>query len=107
MAAAIEVAGDVAAAGSALAGLILVYMGAVAASFDSFEPQERKTVGPRHRGRAWFAFVGLILCLGSVGLALFAKWLAIECMAASALFILAIALAWVVGTALMTVRDMK
>jgi hypothetical protein len=102
---ALEVAGDVAAAGAALAGLILVYLGAVVASYASFDATAQKTVRARHQGRAWFAFAGLTLCLLSVSLALFAKWLAIGCMAVAALIILALALAWVLATAVLTIRE--
>jgi len=104
---AIEVSGDIAAAAGALAGLILVYLGTVIASFSSFEPTERRTVKARHLGRAWFAFVGLILCLVAVALALLAKWLGIGCMSVGALFILLLALVWVAATAAMTVREIR
>ena len=107
MAASLEVAGDVAAAGGALAGLILVYLGAVSASFASFDTAQQKAVRSRHQFRAWFGFAGLVLCLASVALALVAKWLAIPCMAVAAVVVLIIALAWVIGAGLMTVLEIR
>ena len=104
---AIEVAGDVAAAGSALAGLILVYLGTVLASYASFDARAQPVVRARHRTRAWFAFGGLAICLLSVGLALFAKWLDVNCMAISALLILALGLAWVLATAVLTILEIR
>jgi hypothetical protein len=104
---AIEVSGDVAAAGSALAGLILVYLGAVVASFATFAPAEKRAVAGHHQGRAWFALVGLVLCLASVGLSLFAKWLDIPCMAVTGLSVLVLGLVWVIATAVLAVREIK
>ena len=102
-----EIAGDIVAAASALAGLILVYIGALSASFSTYEAAERKSVIGGFQRRAWFAFVGLALFLLAVLLALFGKWLQIECMIIGALMILAVATAWLVATAILTVREIK
>lgn len=107
MPSAINVAGEVASAAASLGGMALVYLGAVTGSFSGFEPQERKTVLPQHQRRVWFAFIGIVLSLISVALSLLGKWLAVECMAASAIVILIVALAWVLATALLTVLEVK
>lgn len=102
-----EVAGDIVAAGSAVAGLVLVYIGSLSAGFSAFQPQERRAVTPSYQRRAWFAFVGFALILVAVTLALIGKWLDIDCMAVSALWLLVVGLAWVLVTGVLTVMEIK
>ncbi len=102
-----DVAGDIVAAASAIAGLILVYIGALSASFSTFEPQERRTVRGGFQLRAWFAFVGLSISLLALSLALIGKWLNIPCMAIFSLATLIFALFWVLATAVLTVMEIK
>lgn len=104
---AIEVAGDIAAAGSALAGLILVYLGSITSSFASFQPAERRAVLASHQRRVWFAFAGFVLFLIAVALALFAKWLNMPCMAVAALMILLVGMIGLVIAAVLTVMEIK
>jgi Na+/proline symporter len=70
----VEVAGDIVAAGSAAAGLILVYVGALSTGYSTFTAQERRSVKRSYRTRAWFALAGLVLFLISVALGLIGKW---------------------------------
>lgn len=102
-----EIGGDIAAAGSAVAGLILVYIGALSASFGTYQPQEKRAVRPSFQRRAWFAFAGLVILILSVALALIGKWLAINCLVLGALTLLGIGLAWVIVTAALTVMEIK
>jgi hypothetical protein len=53
---AVEVSGDVVSASTALAGLILVFLGATSTSYDSYQATERGAVRSRYQRRAWFAF---------------------------------------------------
>ena len=57
--------------------------------------------------RGWFAFVGLLLFLVSVALAIVRKWLAIHCMVIASLVLLLIGLCWVLATAVLTVLEIK
>ena len=107
MAKAVEVAGDIAAAGSAVSGLILVYVGALSASYGAFQPQERKAVLGSYQKRAWFAFIGLILFLFSVTLSLFGKWLELDCAIVAAMGLLLLGFCWVVATAVLTVLELR
>jgi hypothetical protein len=107
MAKAVEVAGDIVAASSAIAGLILVYVGSLTASFGTYQPQERRTVLPSYRRRAWFAFIGLTLFLLSVALALGGKWLDLECMVVGSFWLLLTGLVWVGATAILSVLEIK
>lgn len=107
MPSAINVAGEVAGAAAALAGLILVFLGSVATAFDSFQKQEQNAVRARYQRRAWFTFVGFVLSLLVVALALVGKWLGSPCAALAAMVLLGIALGWVFVAALGIVREIK
>lgn len=102
-----EIAGDVASSSGTLAGLILVYIGALATGFGAFEATERRSVAGSYQRRAWFAYVGFVLFLISVALAVLGKWLAVDGMAVGALALLIVGLAWVLVTATLTVMDIK
>jgi hypothetical protein len=107
MPSALSVAGDVAGSATALAGLILVFLGAISTSFDSYGKQEQGSVRSRYQQRGWFAFVGFALALASAFLALLAKWLSNECAAIASLVLLFVALIWVLFAALSSVREIK
>ena len=104
---AVEVSGDVITASTALAGLILVYLGATSTSYDSYEATERGAVRGRYQRRAWFAFTGFALALTSVLLALIGKWLHQDCAALAALVLFAVALFWALLAALFSVREIR
>jgi putative flippase GtrA len=58
-----SVAGDISSAGAALAGLILVFLGHTAGTFENYGPSERKKVKDRLRKRAVLAFGGFVFAL--------------------------------------------
>lgn len=101
----IAVAGEVASAGTALAGLILVYLGALVTGFDSFQPQERKSAKSRFLTRGWLAFAGIILALVSALLAVVGKAFSSCCTANAALVLLLISFVWGGVIAYLTVRE--
>ena len=68
-----EVGGDVVAAAAALAGFILVYLGAVATSFATFDAVQQSSVRAAFRRRAWFSFAGISLALATVFFAILGK----------------------------------
>lgn len=103
----ISVAGDAIGAATALAGLILVYLGSLAASYASFEPQEKRSVRLKHRRRAWFAFAALLLSLLAAVLGVAAKWLPCEWLADAAVIILFVSFGCAAWTALMTVLEIN
>jgi hypothetical protein len=53
----------VSAAAAALAGLLLVFLGAISTTFDGYERQEQGAVRGRYQRRAWLAFVGFIFAI--------------------------------------------
>jgi len=104
---ALGVAGDVATAAVALAGLILVFLGTLSTSFDSYQKTEQNAVRGKYQRRAWFSFVGFVLALLSAGLAISGKWLAIQCAALAGVVILFLSLLWVLVAALLLVMEIK
>lgn len=103
----ISIAGEIVGASTALAGLILVYLGGLAASYASYQPQERKSVKASHQKRAWIAFSGLALALLAAALGLLGKWLPSEAMADVGAVLLFVAFAFGLGTALVTVLEIS
>lgn len=107
MPSAVGVMGEVASAAASLAGLILVFIGALGASYGSYDRTAQKSVRGGFQRRAWIAFIGFLLCLSAVALALSAKWLSCQPVALAASGVLTLALAWVIYTALSAVREIK
>jgi hypothetical protein len=104
---AVEIAGDISAAGAALAGLILVFIGSASTSFDSYERQEQHAIRLRYQTRAWIAFVGFAFALLSAPTALIAKWLSLSYLSLAALVMLIASLAFALFAALLAVRDIQ
>jgi putative Mn2+ efflux pump MntP len=88
-----EVAGDVMAAAAAFGGLILVFLGAAAAKFESFDRNVSDKTRWKYRLRAWLAYSGLALSCASAGTALGAKMAASDCATWVAIVFLGIAAA--------------
>ncbi len=107
MAGAIEIAGDVASAAAAVAGLTLVFIGAISSSFDSYQKTEQATIRSRYQRRAWFAFVGFALTLLATSLALISKLFTFPCATIAALVILFVALIFVLFAGLFAVREIR
>ena len=74
----VSVASDIAAAGTALAGLILVYLGAVAVRYETLDPKEQSSARDVYRRHARRAFRGLVIALVAAMAALTAKSLKTE-----------------------------
>ena len=94
-------------AGTALAGLILVYLGSIAASYASFDKTQQGSVRNSHQRRSWLAFTGLAFALVSAALAIIGKWIGSECSATVAVLLLFIAFLWGIISALMTVLEVR
>lgn len=107
MASAITIAGDIAGAATALAGLLLVFIGAVTSAFDSFEPAAQSTVRGTFRWRGWLALVGFFFALGAAGLSLAGKWNNSYCLVVSATVLLGLSLLVAAVAAVISVLDIK
>ena len=69
----VSVASDIATAASALAGLILVYLGAVAIRFETLDPKDQSSARDIYRRHARRAFRGIVIALVAAIAALTAK----------------------------------
>jgi uncharacterized membrane protein len=74
----VSVASDIAAAATALAGLILVYLGAVAVRYETLDPKDQSAVRDDYRRHARRAFRGIVIALLVAIAALTAKSLKAE-----------------------------
>ncbi len=88
----IEVGGDISAAAAALAGLLLVFLGALSVAFEGYQPQERNPVRGRYQRRAWLAFVGFIFSILAVAAGIASKAFHQECVAVLGMACLVLAL---------------
>jgi uncharacterized membrane protein len=102
-----EMGSDIVAATSALAGFILVYLGAVATSFSTFDAEQQTSVRAAFVRRAWFAFGGIILALLSICLAILGKWTDNARENLLSLFFLFATLFWSGVIALLAALDVK
>lgn len=76
MAGALDVAGDIASASTALGGLLLVFMGSIANSYESFDPASRRAVKQKFSRRVNLVAVGFGAALIATVAALLGKWIA-------------------------------
>ena len=59
---------------TALAGLILVFIGGIYAAFESYQPEQKQAVARKFRCRAWFTFLGFLAALVSSAFSLYFNW---------------------------------
>jgi uncharacterized membrane protein len=74
----VSIAGDIADAGTALAGLILVYLGAVGVRYETLDPKDQASTRDVYRRHARRAFRGIVIALVAAITALTAKALKSE-----------------------------
>ena len=98
---------EVVGAATALAGLILIYIGTQVASFGSYQPQEQRTVRGRFLKRAWIAFVGFVLALLAAALGIIGKWIGSGCVSNVSVWVLLAAFAWALFATVQTVREIE
>ena len=100
------VSGEVVTAGTALAGLILIYIGSLVTAFGSYQPTEQKSVRMKFLARAWMSFVGFFLALLSGALAVLGKWLPNPCMSNASVWILLAAFGWATFATVQAIKEM-
>lgn len=101
----LEMASDIIGAGTALAGLILVFLGSVSNGFEAYAPQERKSVVKKYKRRSWAAFIAFVLALSAALLGLLSKWQHCGALTGAGLILLVLSFAAVVVIALTEVRE--
>jgi hypothetical protein len=107
MASALDLSSDVSTASAALAGLLLVFMGSISASYQSIDPAIQSVVVGRYRLRIWFAFAGFALAIGATFFALLGKWEQNEHACLLAALLLFGAMAWAIAAAVRAALDVQ
>lgn len=104
---ALGIAGDIIQGATALAGLMLVFIGNAVAGYSSYAKVQQQAVRAVYHQRAWFGFWGVFIAIIAVLLAVLAKWAGINGLAIAAVFFLLIALSWAGICAWSTAREIK
>lgn len=104
---ALGIAGDIIQGGTALAGLMIVFIGNATAGYSSFDKTQQKAVRDVFHQRAWFGFWGVFVAIIAVLLAVLAKWTGENSLAIAATFFLFGALAWAGVCAWSTAWEIK
>lgn len=98
---------EVVGAATALAGLILIYIGIQVSSYGTYQAQEQKAVRGKFKTRAWLAFVGFSLAILSAMLGLLGKWLGSPCVGNASVIVLLAAFGWTVFATVQTIREIS
>lgn len=98
---------EIFAGGTALAGLILVFLGSVIASFESYDKPSQRSVLKKYNRRAWMALVGFVASLSAAALALAAHWITCHAMLYGSLSALTLAFLATSAAAVTAVRDLR
>lgn len=100
-------ASDIVGAGTALAGLVLVFLGSVSNGYEAYAPQERRSVVKKYRRRALAAFAAFALALGAALFGLLSKWWQTASLAGVGLFLLILSFGAVVWIGFGEVREIE
>ncbi len=103
----IAIAGDIAGAATALAGLLLVFLGAAANSFFGYEKTAQGSVRSKYKGRAWLAFAGFCASTLAAALAMYGHYSEGACAVGAAFALLIAAFVFSLIAALLIVLDIK
>ena len=103
----LDAAGDVAAAATALSGLLLVFIGAVTSAYQSYETTARKAVRGRFLTRGALSFAGFVFSLVSAVAALSAKVVGSPCLVIVSLAFLGLAFGVVLVAGALTVWEIR
>lgn len=100
-------AGDIATAGAAIAGLILVFIGSIATAFEAYSVDQQDAVKAKYQRRIWFAFAGFTIAVLSTAAALGGKWFCCIWLIEFAFWALLLVFPIVLIAALLTAKDIR
>jgi hypothetical protein len=101
----LSIAGETVAAASALAGLVVVYLGNLHGAFTHLPPDKQRRVKARFRKRAIIAFEGVTISLVAAALGAVGKSLGCELVADISTLVLLAAFWWGIRIAWMTRQE--
>lgn len=99
-------AGNLITASTAIAGLILVFLGIVLTAFDGYETTEQNAVRGKFQQRAVIALVGFLLSVFSCVFGIAALWPSLNALVWPSLIFFIVSVVFVVLAALACVRDL-
>ena len=102
-----SISGEVAGASASLAGLILVFLGAIFVGFDSYDTTAKPHIVDQYRGRARSALTGFLLSLGALLCALGGKLFMNQFWSGAAVMLLFIAVLWIASVAWSGFEEIK
>lgn len=94
-------------AGTALAGLILVFLGVVFTGYESYDTVQKAAVRAKYRVRAWLAFAGFGCALSAAAGGIVANWSSSCLWLYGGVTTLSAAFLLLVVLTLLAIRDMK
>ena len=100
------IAGVIVGAGTALAGLILVFLGGIFTSYESYDADQQTAVRSKYILRASLALAGFITALLAAGFGLAAHWLCPCSLVYGGAILLSVAFVLILVVAIMAVRDL-
>lgn len=100
------ISGHLLTAGTALAGLVLVFLGQVFTSYDGYDATEKKSVRSKYQTRGVLALIGFLLAGVSAALGYWASWSGSPGVAWVGSVSLAAAFVFVVIVAVASVQDL-
>lgn len=102
-----QLAGQIMSAGTALAGLILVFLGSVFTAYDSYDRTEKAAVKSKYLTRALIAFLGFLAAVVAAGLAFGWAWCGNDALIGVPALLLGVSLVSMLIVAGLAVWDMK
>jgi hypothetical protein len=102
-----EIAGDIVAAGTALGGLLLVFIGVVTTAFQSYDSEAKAAVKGAFQRRGILGLVGFLLSLAAAACALAGKSTGSPCLVAISVALLGVTFLTISAAAIWTVLDIK
>ena len=98
---------DLLASATALAGLVLIFLGNTVASYGQYPTEDQGDVRAQFARRGWFAFGAFVVCLCSALASLAAQELTSRCLGLAGVALLVLALILVAALGLLTVREIS
>lgn len=102
-----DLAGTVASAGATIAGLLLIFLGAAAGSFATYDKGAQRSVLDKFRWRAWIALIGFIAAAMATCLAILGSYFASVELVRGGLSFLFVSLIYVLCAAVLSLAEIK
>ena len=103
----LDVSGDITSSAAALSGLLLVFLGAIANSYDSFDPVSKQAVVSQYAARAKLMGAGFFASLLAIVASVVGRWLSFPWLVYLAMGSLLLSLLVISIAAVMTVRGIS